>query len=227
MTCKLCASCRSRVRSDCVTKASTLTNARACKAWASEQVWIGPSEARYHTVYQSVDKLPNGCFFLFFSFFFHQATTFPRARGFTVRGSSQVRLTTLFIRSSRCLRSRSRPGCHQSGRVKLKQCRCRQTEWQTDSERRPLAALRQPTRERADGAPSPPRNARGLIRVLSITFRAKFFLTFKPGWSPAHCHSPLSILWQVLRIKSSGEWQHKSTSKDYNWVGIEGAICNV
>lgn len=189
------------------------------KPGTQNSVWIGPSEARYHTVYQSVTKLPHGCIFLSP---FLQVTTFPLACGFTVWGSSQVRLTTLFIRSPRCLLSGGRPW-FASLQVAINQSRRgqrdRQSDGQTGSERRQLAASRQPTGERADDAPSPPCNAKGFIRVSSSTFPAKFILTFTPGWSPARRRSPLRTLWQVSRMKSSSEWQYGSTTelrlKDY------------
>lgn len=75
-----------------------------------------------------------------------------------------------------------------------------------------LDGLRQPTREpHADDAPSPPCNAEGLIRVLSITFQAKLILTFKPGWSPCTLSRPSEYFATGVGYKKQ---QYESTNKD-------------
>lgn len=106
--------------------------------------------------------------------------------------------------------------CHQSCGVKLKRSWRRRTDRQTDRQWAAavsgLDGLRQPTGEpHADDALSPPCNAKGLIRVLSITFQAKLILTFKPGWSPCTLSRPSEYFVTGVGYKKQ---QYESTNKD-------------
>lgn len=187
-------------------------------AWDSAQVWIRPSEARYHTVYQSADKLPQGCVFLFFwgldlssCLWLHSARQFAGALDDFIYPFFQVpsqqeppRFASLQVAINHAVWSWN--GAGAGGQTDGRTGR----QWAAAVSG--LDGLRQPTGEpHADDALSPPCNAKGLIRVLSITFQAKLILTFKPGWSPCTLSRPSEYFVTGVGYKKQ---QYESTSKD-------------
>lgn len=96
---------------------------------------LGPSEARYHTVYQSADKLPCGCIFLFPLPSFQAMTS---ASALWLGGTRQLAgalddFIYLFIQvplAAGAALVRLSSSRHQSGGVKLKQSRRRRADRQ-------------------------------------------------------------------------------------------------